>query len=154
MDILSNKIFAKKNKNRGLQKLKYYCEMCNRQCKDENGFKCHKQSENHKRNMELFTNNPKLFIEKFSYEFEKCFLDLLRMEYGDKKVLANKVYKDNISDQNHTHMNSTKWATLNSFLIYLQTTNKCTLEETDKGPLISFLDTSPQGIEKRKVAFF
>ena len=134
MDILSNKIFAKKNKNRGLQKLKYYCEMCNRQCKDENGFK--------------------LFIEKFSYEFEKCFLDLLRMEYGDKKVLANKVYKDYISDQNHTHMNSTKWATLNSFLIYLQTTNKCTLEETDKGPLISFLDTSPQGIEKRKVAFF
>jgi DNA/RNA-binding protein KIN17 len=154
MNFLSNKVFAKQNKHRGLQKLKYYCEMCSRQCKDENGFKCHTQSEQHKRNMELFTSNPRLFIEKFSYEFEKSFLDLLRMQYSNKKVLANKLYKDFISDKDHTHMNSTKWSTLSGFLNYLKSTGKITIEETEKGPLIEYLDQSPQAIEQRKVNIY
>jgi len=101
--------------------------------------------------MELFTSNPRLFIEKFSYEFEKSFLDLLRMQYSNKKVLANKLYKDFISDKDHTHMNSTKWSTLSGFLNYLKSTGKITIEETEKGPLIEYLDQSPQAIDQRKV---
>lgn len=34
---LDNKMKAK-----GLQKLKWYCQMCQKQCRDENGFKCHR----------------------------------------------------------------------------------------------------------------
>ena len=37
---LSNKI-----KSKGLQKLRWYCQMCEKQCRDENGFKCHTMSE-------------------------------------------------------------------------------------------------------------
>ena len=154
MNITSNNVFSKKNRFRGLQKLKFYCEMCNRQCKDENGFKCHTQSETHKRSMELFTTDPKSFIEKFSYDFETSFMDIVRMKYANKRAVANKVYKEYISDKDHTHLNSTKWATLNSFLIYLEKTGKCKIEEGEKGPLITYIDTSPYGIEQRKVIIF
>ncbi len=33
---IGNRIKAK-----GLQKLRWYCQLCQKQCRDENGFKCH-----------------------------------------------------------------------------------------------------------------
>ena len=50
---IGNRIKAK-----GLQKLRWYCQMCQKQCRDENGFKCHQNSESHKRQMEVFGQNP------------------------------------------------------------------------------------------------
>jgi hypothetical protein len=38
-------------------------QMCGKQCRDENGFKCHLSSEGHKRQMEIFGQNPKRIIE-------------------------------------------------------------------------------------------
>lgn len=38
-------------------------QMCQKQCRDENGFKCHLTSEGHKRQMEIFGQNPKRIIE-------------------------------------------------------------------------------------------
>jgi DNA/RNA-binding protein KIN17 len=35
------KKLANKMKAKGLQKLRWYCQMCNKQCRDANGFKCH-----------------------------------------------------------------------------------------------------------------
>ncbi len=32
--------------------------MCQKQCRDENGFKCHKLSESHRRQMHIFLENP------------------------------------------------------------------------------------------------
>ena len=37
--------------------------MCQKQCRDENGFKCHLSSEGHKRQMEIFGQNPERIIE-------------------------------------------------------------------------------------------
>jgi len=45
-------------KSKGLQKLRWYCQMCQKQCRDENGFKCHLTSESHKRQMMVFGENP------------------------------------------------------------------------------------------------
>ena len=39
------KWLANKMKSKGLQKLRWYCQMCQKQCRDENGFKCHTMSE-------------------------------------------------------------------------------------------------------------
>jgi len=36
-------------KAKGLQKLRWYCQLCQKQCRDENGFKCHQMSESHMR---------------------------------------------------------------------------------------------------------
>ena len=46
---ISNRIKAK-----GLQKLRWYCQMCQKQCRDENGFKCHLNSDSHQRQMMVF----------------------------------------------------------------------------------------------------
>lgn len=32
---------ANRIKAKGLQKLRWYCQLCAKQCRDENGFKCH-----------------------------------------------------------------------------------------------------------------
>jgi hypothetical protein len=49
---------ANRQKAKGLQKLRWYCQMCNKQCRDENGFKCHQTSESHKRQMLVFGQAP------------------------------------------------------------------------------------------------
>ena len=38
-DDFGPKAIAKKLKAKGLQKLRWYCQMCEKQCRDENGFK-------------------------------------------------------------------------------------------------------------------
>ncbi|ONI12054.1 hypothetical protein PRUPE_4G141400 [Prunus persica] len=46
-DFLTPKAIANRIKAKGLQKLRWYCQMCQKQCRDENGFKCHCMSESH-----------------------------------------------------------------------------------------------------------
>ena len=82
---LSNKI-----KSKGLQKLRWYCQMCQKQCRDENGFKCHTSSESHQRQLLLFADNPNKFLGEYSYEFERDFMNLLRRAHGTKRVKANR----------------------------------------------------------------
>ena len=42
--------------------------MCQKQCRDENGFKCHTTSESHLRQMRLYAENPTQMMEDFSNE--------------------------------------------------------------------------------------
>lgn len=53
--------------------------MCQKQCRDENGFKCHQTSESHLRQMQVFGLNPHRIIDGYTEEFEKSFLNLLAM---------------------------------------------------------------------------
>ena len=62
----SVKDIANKMKAKGLQKLKFYCQMCEKQCRDANGFKCHLTSESHLRQMKLFSDNAGGILDKFS----------------------------------------------------------------------------------------
>lgn len=103
------KYLANKMKAKGLQKLRWYCQMCQKQCRDENGFKCHTQSESHQRQLLLFADNSKKYMDEFSFEFAKGYIDILRRQFGTKRVNANRVYQEYISDRNHLHMNSTRW---------------------------------------------
>ena len=62
----SIKDLANKMKSKGLQKLRWYCQMCQKQCRDENGFKCHTTSESHQRQLLLFAENPHKYLDEFS----------------------------------------------------------------------------------------
>ncbi|XKL61400.1 hypothetical protein PGB90_008457 [Kerria lacca] len=134
------KYIANKIKAKGLQKLRWYCQMCQKQCRDENGFKCHLMSESHQRQLLLFADNPHKFLDEFSRRFEKDFLDLLKRQFGTKRVLANKVYQEYINDRQHTHMNATQWETLTEFVKWLGKENKCVVDETEKGWFITYRD--------------
>ena len=100
---MSPKAIANRIKAKGLQKLRWYCQMCGKQCRDENGFKCHLTSESHKRQMEIFGQRPQKVIEEFSREFESTFLEHLRRSHPFSRVAANVVYNEFIQDRDHVH---------------------------------------------------
>lgn len=139
----SAKDIANRMKAKGLQKLKFFCQMCNKQCRDENGFKCHLTSESHLRNMKLFCSNASGMLDGFSAEFEKNYLDTLYRRHRTKKMNANSVYQEVIQDKEHVHMNATKWATLTDFVQYLGKTGKCVVEETERGWYVTFIERDP-----------
>lgn len=76
------KYLANKMKSKGLQKLRWYCQMCQKQCRDENGFKCHVTSESHQRQILLFADNAGRYLDEFSGEFCKGFLETLKRTCG------------------------------------------------------------------------
>ena len=102
-----------------LKKLKYYCGVCHKQCSDANGFRNHENSASHLQNMKLMmAQNPLAYIENSSTKFEEEFEEKAKL-YKGTKVKAKIIYESMIKDPNHTHMNTTKWESLTSFLEYL-----------------------------------
>lgn len=140
------KYLANKMKSKGLQKLRWYCQMCQKQCRDENGFKCHTMSESHQRQLLLFAHNSKKYIDSFSSEFATGYVEVLRRRFGTKRVNANKVYQEYIADRNHLHMNATRWLSLTGFVLYLGKTGQCLVDETEKGWYITYVDRDPDTI--------
>jgi len=132
-EFFSPKSIANRIKAKGLQKLRWYCQICNKQCRDENGFKCHSAGESHNRMMKVFGENPHKFITGYSQMFEKNFLQQLKISHPFARVQANGFYQDFIKHRHHIHMNSTKWLTLTDFIQHLGREGKCKVEETDKG---------------------
>ena len=143
------KYLANKMKSKGLQKLRWYCQMCQKQCRDQNGFKCHTQSESHQRQLLIFAENPGKFLGSFSHEFERDFMHLLKRSHGTKRVKANRVYQEYIADKEHVHMNATKWETLTGFIHYLGRTGKVVVDESEEGWWITWIDRDPETIARQ-----
>ncbi|XVF83677.1 hypothetical protein PTKIN_Ptkin16aG0509700 [Pterospermum kingtungense] len=150
-DFLTPKAIANRIKAKGLQKLRWYCQMCQKQCRDENGFKCHCMSESHQRQMQIFGQNSDRIVSGYSEEFERNFLDLMKRSHRFSRVAATVVYNEFIHDRHHVHMNSTQWATLTEFIKYLGRTGKCKVEETPKGWFITYIDRDSETIFKEKM---
>lgn len=112
--------------------------MCQKQCRDENGFKCHCMSESHQRQMQIFGENPHRIVEGYSEEFESNFLEHMKRSHRFSRIAATVVYNEFINDRHHVHMNSTEWATLTDFVKYLGRTGKCKVEETEKGWFMTY----------------
>jgi DNA/RNA-binding protein KIN17 len=134
------KDIAKRIKAKGLQKLKFWCQVCEKQCRDANGFKCHLTSESHLRQIKLFSEQMGGRLNSYSREFESNFLSTLRVRHTTTEVNANHVYQEVIQDRQHVHMNATIWATLTDFVKYLGKTGKCHVRETDRGWYVSYIE--------------
>ncbi|KAI9493139.1 domain of Kin17 curved DNA-binding protein-domain-containing protein [Zychaea mexicana] len=146
---LTPKAIANRIKSKGLLKLKFYCQVCEKQCRDENGFKCHVNSESHQRQMLLVAENPGQFMHNYSDQFKKDFLAILSRAHGTKRVFANNVYQEYISDRQHIHMNSTKWNSLSEFVKYLGREGICQVDETERGWYITWIDNSPKALARQ-----
>lgn len=149
-DVGSLKDIGKRIKAKGLQKLKFYCQMCQKQCRDANGFKCHITSDSHLRQMKIFSENSNKYMDQYSKTFEKLFLDTLRMRHSTTKVNANHVYQEMIRDKDHIHMNSTIWVSLTDFCKYLGKTSKCIVEENERGWYIQYIERDPTKLEQEE----
>ena len=145
---LTPKAIGNRIKAKGLQKLRWYCQMCQKQCRDENGFKCHTMSESHMRQMEMFSQNSKSFMDEFSTEFEGGMMEIIARKARSKRMSANQIYKEYISDKQHFHMNATIWETLTDFVMYLGREGKCEVDETEKGWFVTYIDRDPEKLRK------
>nr|GMD02015.1 DNA/RNA-binding protein KIN17-like [Ipomoea batatas] len=150
-EFLTPKAIANRIKAKGLQKLRWYCQMCQKQCRDENGFKCHCMSESHQRQMEVFGQNPERIVSGYSEEFEDLFLEHMKRSHRFSRVAATVVYNEYIADRHHVHMNSTQWATLTDFVKHLGRAGKCKVEETPKGWFITYIDRDSETLFKEKM---
>ena len=148
-EVGSTKWLANNMKSKGLQRLRWYCQVCQRQMRDENGFKQHTMSEGHVRAMMEVGQDPRKVINEYSTQFKSDFLRLLRTAHGEKKVHANNFYQEYISDKNHVHMNSTKWPSLMEFVKYLGREGICRVEEGERGLEIAWVDDSPEALRRR-----
>lgn len=146
----SVKDIAKRIKSKGLQKLKFYCQVCHKQCRDANGFKCHIQSESHLRQMKLFSENASSRMDQYSRDFEAIYLQQLRTRHSTSVVNANNVYQEIIQDKHHIHMNSTMWATLSDFVKYLGKKGKCVVTETERGWYVQYIEQDASKLQRQE----
>jgi len=146
------KYVANKMKSKGLQRLRWYCQVCEKQCRDENGFKCHAASESHLRQMLVVGEHAGSHIAGFSNQFQSEFVSLLSRRFGTKRVRANQVYQEYIADKSHLHMNATRWVTLTEFVKHLGRSGIARVDETEKGWFIAWIDSSPKALAKAEAS--
>lgn len=127
-DISSAKYQNKRLKLAGPQKLRYYCQVCQKQCRDSNGFKNHVASPSH---MGKVADMDMGSVEDFLKQFSSDFVRLLRLNHGTKKINANRFYQEFILDKEHVHMNATKWSSLTAFVKYLGREGLVKVENND-----------------------
>jgi len=142
------KYLANAMKSKGLQRLRWYCQVCQKQCRDENGFKCHTQSEGHLRQMLVVGESAGKHIHDYSMQFQSEFVALLSRSCGTERVKANNIYQEYIRDKTHLHMNATRWVTLTGFVGHLAAAGIVKAEDTEKGLFISWIDNSPKALAK------
>jgi DNA/RNA-binding protein KIN17 len=143
------KEIAKRIKAKGLNKLRFYCQVCEKSCRDANGYKCHLSTEGHQRAIMVFANNHKSMTSDFSNEFHASFLEVLRRR-GQTRQLANRLYQEVIGDRHHTHMNSTKWGSLTAYLMWLREQNIAEVDETPKGIFVQYIDHNPDSLKRQE----
>ena len=78
---------------RGLQKLKFYCQLCEKQMRDQNGFKCHLMAEAHQRNLLIAAEDPAKYISHYSDLFHKDYMALVKRRWPSTRVHCNVVYR-------------------------------------------------------------
>lgn len=139
-----------------LFKQKYFCQICNRQCQDKDGFNCHMNSNTHRLNMERVSKNPELYITNYSLQFEKDFLDILNRSSQQSFVGANKIYQEYITDKASIHLNATKWSTLTAFINDMENKGKIeTKIQNQKEIFIRIIDLDPNKklSDEKKIRF-
>lgn len=147
----SAKYMANKLKAKGLQRLRWYCQVCEKQCRDENGFKCHTQSESHVKKMLQVGSDGGATIDKFSKQFRHDFIALLRTSHGDKPIGANRFYNEYIQNRDHVHMNATRWSSLAAFCQTMASEGILNMQNTEEGLVISWIDTSTEAASRKKI---
>ncbi|CEH17478.1 Protein containing a U1-type Zn-finger and implicated in RNA splicing or processing [Ceraceosorus bombacis] len=143
---VSNSIKAK-----GLTKLRFYCQICSKACRDENGYKNHIESESHLRQIAAIGggSNAAKTIDRFSDQFQKEFVALLSRRFGTRRVRANQVYQEYIQERHHLHMNATQWQSLSQFVKHLGREGIVRAEENEKGWWIEWVDNSPAALARQ-----
>lgn len=148
---MTAKAIANRIKAKGLQKIKYYCEMCKKQCRDDNGFKCHIMSEAHQRQALIVSEDPDKFVSEFSKQFMDGFMYILRTRYRSKRILANTIFQEYIKERDHIHMNGTRWTSLTEFAKWLGENGLVKVDESERGVMVTYIDKDPETLRRQEL---
>ena len=121
-------------------KEKFFCQICNRQCQDKDGFTCHLKSKTHQKNIERVAKNPEKYIENYSNDFKRDYLDFLKREHQDEWVSANVIYDKYIKEKDNVPLNATKWESLIKFLQYIASEKLISLQPKEDDILVKYID--------------
>ena len=150
-EVGSTKYISNKLKSKGLTRLRWYCQVCEKACRDENAFKMHTQSESHVRKMIIIGEDPRHYESQYSNEFLRDFIQLLKTAHRDKQVHMNRFYQEYISNKEHIHMNATRWSSLTEFAKHLGREGICRVEDVEgKGLHIAWIDNSPDALKRQE----
>lgn len=140
-------------KARGLTRLRWYCQVCQKACRDANGYKLHIESESHARQLAAVAGEggqrAGKVVHDYSTQFQREFVILLSRRFGTRRVLANQVYQEYIQDRHHVHMNATRWVSLSEFVKYLGRAGIARVEDSELGWFISWIDNSPSALARQ-----
>lgn len=134
-------------KKKGLDKLKFYCQSCQKQCRDANGFKLHVASPSHLANQQKHSQDNS--VAKWSQQFESDFIHVLKSFPRDSPTTANRVYNELIRDKAHIHLNATRWRSLSAFVNYLNQKKTVIVHATEPEIVISFRDLGKEEARQR-----
>lgn len=109
-------------------------------------------SESHQRQLLLFADNAGKFMDDFSSQFHREYINILKRRFGTKRVNANIVYQEYISDRDHVHMNATRWFSLTQYVKFLGRNGICHVEETEKGWFVTYIDRDPETLRRQEEA--
>lgn len=140
-------------KARGLTRLRWYCQVCAKACRDANGYKLHIESESHMRQLAAVAGDEGQragkMIHDFSAQFQREFVSLLSRRFGTRRVLANQVYQEYIRERHHLHMNATRWVSLSEFVKHLGRSGIARIEASELGWFIEWIDTSTSALARQ-----
>lgn len=145
----SAKAIGNAMKARGLTKLRYYCQVCQKANRDEHAYRMHCESESHHRQLTLVGQNAGKVIDDFSQQFQDEFVSLLSRRFGTRRIKANQVYQEYIAERHHLHMNATRWVTLTEFVKHLGREGIVHVDESEQGWFISWVDNSPAALKRQ-----
>ncbi|KAL2177845.1 domain of Kin17 curved DNA-binding protein-domain-containing protein [Thermothelomyces heterothallicus CBS 202.75] len=146
----STKYISNKMKQKGLTRLRWYCQICEKACRDENAFKMHCQSESHMRRALEAGQNFKAVQDEYSRQFLNEFIRQLKTAHGEKSIHANKFYQEIIARRDHVHLNATRWHSLTDFVKYIAREGIVRAEEKEDGIFIAWIDDSPEAMRRRE----
>ncbi|VBB76083.1 Putative KIN, antigenic determinant of recA protein [Podospora comata] len=149
-EVGSTKYLSNKMKQKGLTRLRWFCQICEKACRDENAFKMHCQSESHTRRALSVGQNIKQVTDDYSRAFQQEFISLLKTSHGEKEIHANKFYQEVIAKKDHVHLNATRWHSLTEFVKYIGREGICRVVEKEDGLFIAWVDDSPEAMRRRE----
>ncbi|CAJ1375535.1 unnamed protein product [Effrenium voratum] len=119
-------------------KLRWVCGLCNVWCKDENGFKCHLEHENHIRKSQMARQNaPEYEMSQKDEDFANRFVQHLASNHLNQKVLLHEIYRELYpSDKNQRVIKESCWGTLGCFINHLSRVGECEATREPKGWMV------------------
>ena len=116
-------------------KIRWYCGLCDVPCKDENGFKCHLESETHLIREQAVEQSLRTFkVSRNDRDFRKKFLEFLISKHFGQTVFAHEAYRELYPlDRPQNIMKSTCWETLGTFIAQLRKEGRVEAHKGVKG---------------------